>query len=96
MRRWSGSISTAPAQKGDSKSGHRQIARRPDIDPHQKLCIKAHVDYDLARFVVLRRCRCNGCTDGRKIELPAFYRRYEVALAPQSEQVWVESLSLTT
>jgi transposase len=30
MRRWSGSISTAPAQKGDSKSGHRQIARRPD------------------------------------------------------------------
>jgi len=30
MRRWSGSISMAPAQKGDSKSGHRQIARRPD------------------------------------------------------------------
>src|SRR5262249_22240926 len=30
MRRWSGSISTAPVQKGDAKSGHRQIARRPD------------------------------------------------------------------
>ena len=28
--------------------------------------------------------------------MPAFYRRYEAALAPQSEQVWVESLSLTT
>jgi transposase len=27
---WSGSTSMAPAQKGDSKSGHRQIARRPD------------------------------------------------------------------
>jgi hypothetical protein len=30
MRRWSGSIRMAPAQKGDSKSGHRQISRRPD------------------------------------------------------------------
>src|SRR6516165_308757 len=30
MRRWSGSISTAPAQKGDSTSGHWQIAWRPD------------------------------------------------------------------
>jgi hypothetical protein len=26
----------------------------------------------------------------------AFYRRHEAALAPQSEQVWVEKLSLTT
>jgi hypothetical protein len=32
---------------------------------------------------------------GRKIEMPAFYRRHEAALAPQSEQVWV-GLSLTT
>ena len=29
-RRTSGSISMAPAQKGDSKSGHRQVARRLD------------------------------------------------------------------
>jgi hypothetical protein len=29
-RRTSGFISMAPAQKGDSKSGHRQVARRPD------------------------------------------------------------------
>ena len=35
-------------------------------------------------------------TDGRKIEMPAFYRRHEAALAPQSEQGWVENLSLTT
>jgi hypothetical protein len=28
--------------------------------------------------------------------MPAFYRRHEAALAPQSEQVWVENLSLTT
>jgi len=36
-----------------------------------------------------------GDIDGRKIEMPAFYRRHEAALATQS-QVWVESLSLTT
>jgi hypothetical protein len=28
--------------------------------------------------------------------MPAFYRRHEAALAPQSEQVWLENLSLTT
>jgi hypothetical protein len=28
--------------------------------------------------------------------MPAFYRRHEAALASQSEQVWVEGLSLTT
>jgi hypothetical protein len=28
--------------------------------------------------------------------MPAFYRRHEAALAPQSEQVWVENLSLAT
>ena len=28
--------------------------------------------------------------------MPAFYRRHEAALAPQSEQGWVENLSLTT
>jgi len=41
----------------------------------------------------------NSGTDGRKIEMPAFYRRHEAALAqpmlPQSEQVWVGP-SLTT
>jgi hypothetical protein len=40
-----------------------------------------------------------GGTDGRKIEMPTFYRSHEAALAqpmlPQSEQVWV-GLSLTT
>jgi hypothetical protein len=36
-----------------------------------------------------------GDIDGRKIEMPAFYRRREAALATQS-QVWIESLSLTT
>jgi hypothetical protein len=40
-----------------------------------------------------RRRAGSGGTDGRKI---AFYRRHEAALAPQSEQVWVENLSLTT
>ena len=42
------------------------------------------------------RCRQPGnhSTDGRKIEMPAYYRRHEAALAPQSEQVWV-GLSLT-
>jgi hypothetical protein len=40
-----------------------------------------------------RRRAGSGGTDGRKI---AFYRRHEAALAPQSEQVWVEKLSLTT
>jgi hypothetical protein len=35
-----------------------------------------------------------GSSDGRKIEMPAFYRRHEAALA-QSEQVWV-GFSLTT
>jgi hypothetical protein len=34
-----------------------------------------------------------GGADGRKIEMPVFYRGHEVALAqpmlPQSEQVWV-------
>jgi hypothetical protein len=30
-----------------------------------------------------------GDIDGRKVEVPAFYRRYEAALATQSEQVWV-------
>ena len=40
------------------------------------------------------RCRHPGnhSTDGRKIEMPAFYRRHEAALAPQ---IWV-GLSLTT
>ena len=44
------------------------------------------------------RCRQPGnhSTDGRKIEMPAFYRRHEAALAPQWEQGWVENLSLTT
>jgi hypothetical protein len=41
-----------------------------------------------------------GVADGRKIEMPAFYRRHEAALAqpllPQSEPVWVESRSLRT
>ena len=37
-----------------------------------------------------------GDIDGRKTKMPPFYRRHEVALAPQSEQIWVESLSLTT
>jgi hypothetical protein len=37
-----------------------------------------------------------GDIDGRKIEMPAFYRGREAALATQSEQVWIESLSLTT
>jgi len=41
-------------------------------------------------------CRCrqpgNHSTDGRKIEMPAFYRRHEAALAPQ---IWV-GFSLTT
>jgi hypothetical protein len=36
-----------------------------------------------------------GDIDGRKIEMPAFHRRHEAALATQS-QVWIESLSLTT
>jgi hypothetical protein len=43
-----------------------------------------------------RRRAGSGGTDGRKIKIPAFYRRHEAALAPQSEQVWVENLSLTT
>src|ERR1700732_3304994 len=30
----SGSTSMAPAQKGDSKSGHRPLARRPDYQDH--------------------------------------------------------------
>ena len=37
-----------------------------------------------------------GDIDGRKNEMPPFCRRYEAALAPQSEQIWIESLSLTT
>ena len=28
--------------------------------------------------------------------MPAFHRRHEAVVAPQSEQVWVENLSLTT
>jgi hypothetical protein len=28
--------------------------------------------------------------------MPPFCRRYEAALAPQSEQIWIESFSLTT
>jgi hypothetical protein len=46
-----------------------------------------------------RRRAGSGGTDGRKIKIPAFYRRHEAALAqpmlPQSEQVWV-GLPLTT
>jgi hypothetical protein len=38
-----------------------------------------------------------GGTDGRKIEMPTFYRSHEAALAqpmlPQSEQVWVWSFA---
>jgi hypothetical protein len=38
----------------------------------------------------LHRRTGSGGTDGRKIiKMPAFYRRHEAALAPQSEQVWV-------
>jgi hypothetical protein len=37
-----------------------------------------------------------GDIDGRKIEMLAFYSPHEAALATQSEQVWIESLSLTT
>ena len=38
----------------------------------------------------------SGGADGRKIKMPAFDRGDEAALAPQSEQVWVENLSLKT
>jgi hypothetical protein len=37
-----------------------------------------------------------GGTDGRAIEMPALYHSHEATLALQSEQVWVENLSLTT
>ena len=38
----------------------------------------------------------SGGADGRKIKMLAFYPRHEATLAPQSEQVWVENLSLKT
>src|SRR6202162_3719979 len=55
MRRWSGSISMAPAQKGDSKSGHRR--------PHDGTIITDKVNEmwgtDMTQTITIREGRAN-------------------------------------